>query len=125
MSSSVKLTAQQSTYLLLPVAQGGLLLLVRMRMMTVANQSPPQAMTIKSSKPSPLISPAVETETPLSSFTFLPLITKPLVKIFTDTVISCYTGSLNNDGITNNGVITINNLEVGVTWQYSVNGGND
>ncbi len=35
------------------------------------------------------------------------------------------TGSLNNDGITNNGVITINNLEVGVTWQYSVNGGND
>ncbi|CAB9543932.1 RTX toxins and related Ca2+-binding proteins, partial [Bathymodiolus brooksi thiotrophic gill symbiont] len=31
----------------------------------------------------------------------------------------------NNDGITNNGVITINNLEVGVTWQYSVNGGND
>jgi hypothetical protein len=31
------------------------------------------------------------------------------------------TGLLNNDGITNNGVITINNLEVGVTWQYSVN----
>jgi hypothetical protein len=30
------------------------------------------------------------------------------------------TGSLNNDGITSNGVITINNLEVGGTWQYSV-----
>jgi hypothetical protein len=37
----------------------------------------------------PLTSPAVETEWPLSSFTFLPLIAKPLVKIFTDTVISC------------------------------------
>jgi hypothetical protein len=32
------------------------------------------------------------------------------------------TGSLNNDGITNNGVITINNLEVGATWQYSISG---
>jgi hypothetical protein len=29
------------------------------------------------------------------------------------------TGLLNNDGITNNGVITINNLEVNATWQYS------
>jgi hypothetical protein len=34
------------------------------------------------------------------------------------------TGSLNNDGITNNGVITINNLEVGATLQYSTNGDN-
>ncbi|CAC9623987.1 hypothetical protein [uncultured Gammaproteobacteria bacterium] len=30
------------------------------------------------------------------------------------------TGLLNNDGITNNGVITVNNLEVGATWQYSI-----
>jgi hypothetical protein len=30
------------------------------------------------------------------------------------------TGSLNNDGIANNGVITVNGLEVGATWQYSV-----
>jgi hypothetical protein len=30
------------------------------------------------------------------------------------------TGSLNNDGITNNGVITVNGLEVGATWQYSM-----
>jgi hypothetical protein len=35
------------------------------------------------------------------------------------------TGSLNNDGITSNGVITISNLESNATWQYSVNGGND
>ncbi len=35
------------------------------------------------------------------------------------------TGSLNNDGITNNGLITINNLEMNATWQYSVNNGND
>jgi hypothetical protein len=35
------------------------------------------------------------------------------------------TGSLNNDGITNNGLITINNLEMNATWQYSVNSGND
>ena len=34
------------------------------------------------------------------------------------------TGSLNNDGITSNGVITINNLEVGATLQYSTNGDN-
>ena len=34
------------------------------------------------------------------------------------------TGSLNNDGITSNGVITINNLEVGATWQYSISGDN-
>ncbi len=34
------------------------------------------------------------------------------------------TGSLNNDGITNNGVITVNNLEVGATWQYSISGDN-
>ena len=27
------------------------------------------------------------------------------------------TGSLNNDGITNNGLITINNLEMNATWQ--------
>jgi hypothetical protein len=54
----------------------------------------------------------------------------------TDTVISCSvslpaisvaiedTGSLNNDGITSNGVISINNLEVGATWQYSISGDN-
>jgi hypothetical protein len=46
------------------------------------------APTIKSSKPSPLTSPAVETEQPLQSFAFLPLITKPLVGISTDTVIT-------------------------------------
>ena len=34
------------------------------------------------------------------------------------------TGSLNNDGITNNGVITINNLELNATWQYSISGDN-
>ena len=34
------------------------------------------------------------------------------------------TGSLNNDGITNNGVITVNGLEVGTTWQYSISGDN-
>jgi hypothetical protein len=34
------------------------------------------------------------------------------------------TGLLNNDGITNNGVITINNLEVNATWQYSISGDN-
>jgi hypothetical protein len=39
-----RLTAQQSTYLLLPVAQGALLLTVRINMMTMAPQSPPQAM---------------------------------------------------------------------------------
>jgi hypothetical protein len=36
-----------------------------------------QAPTIKSSKPSPLTSPAVETETPLKSFAFSPLMAKP------------------------------------------------
>jgi hypothetical protein len=50
MSSSVKPTTQQSTYLLLPVAQEAL---------------------------SPLTSPAVETEMPLLSFAFSPLMTKP------------------------------------------------
>jgi hypothetical protein len=35
------------------------------------------------------------------------------------------TGLLKNDGITNNGLITINNLEMNATWQYSVNNGND
>jgi hypothetical protein len=44
MLSSVKPTAQQSTCLLLPVAQEGLLLTVRMWMMLVA-ASPPQAMS--------------------------------------------------------------------------------
>ena len=34
------------------------------------------------------------------------------------------TGSLNNDGITYNGVITVNNLEVGATWQYSISDDN-
>ena len=34
------------------------------------------------------------------------------------------TGSLDNDGITNNNVITVNNLEVGATWQYSISGDN-
>ncbi|SHE22239.1 Flagellar hook-length control protein FliK [Bathymodiolus brooksi thiotrophic gill symbiont] len=34
------------------------------------------------------------------------------------------TGLLNNDGISNNGVITINNLEVNATWQYSISGDN-
>jgi hypothetical protein len=37
--------------------------------------------TIKSSKPSPLTSPAVETEKPLLSYAFSPLITKPPVPI--------------------------------------------
>ncbi|CAC9608585.1 hypothetical protein [uncultured Gammaproteobacteria bacterium] len=32
------------------------------------------------------------------------------------------TGLFDNDGITNNGMITINNLEVNATWQYSING---
>ncbi len=31
---------------------------------------------------------------------------------------------LDNDNITNNGVITVNNLEVGATWQYSISGDN-
>jgi hypothetical protein len=30
------------------------------------------------------------------------------------------TGLLKNDGITNNGLITVNGLEVGATWQYSI-----
>ena len=34
------------------------------------------------------------------------------------------TGLLSNDGITNNGLITINNLEMGATWQYSISGDN-
>jgi hypothetical protein len=29
-----------------------------------------------------------------------------------------------NDGITNNGLITVNGLEVGATWQYSISGDN-
>jgi hypothetical protein len=37
--------------------------------------------TIKSSKPSPLTSPAVETQKPLLSYAFSPLITKPPVPI--------------------------------------------
>jgi hypothetical protein len=85
-SSSAKKTAQQLNSLLLPVVQGGLLLTVRIWMILVAAQSPTQAMstamawpafilplgsalralTIKSSKPSPLTSPAVETEVPLT-----------------------------------------------------------
>jgi hypothetical protein len=32
------------------------------------------------------------------------------------------TGLLDSDGITNNGVITVNGLEVGTTWQYSISG---
>jgi hypothetical protein len=44
MSSSVKPTRPQSTYLPLPVAQGALLLMARMRMVRMATQSPPQAM---------------------------------------------------------------------------------
>jgi hypothetical protein len=34
------------------------------------------------------------------------------------------TGLSNNDGITSNGLITVNGLEVGATWQYSVSGDN-
>ena len=34
------------------------------------------------------------------------------------------TGLLDSDGITNNGVITVNGLEVGTTWQYSISGDN-
>jgi hypothetical protein len=34
------------------------------------------------------------------------------------------TGLLKNDGITNNGLITVNGLEVGATWQYSISGDN-
>jgi hypothetical protein len=34
------------------------------------------------------------------------------------------TGLLDNDGITSNGVITINNLELNATWQYSISGDN-
>jgi hypothetical protein len=45
MSSSVKKTTQQLTYLLLPVAQWGLLLMVRMCLVSEASQSPPQAMS--------------------------------------------------------------------------------
>jgi hypothetical protein len=45
MSSSVKPTTQQLTYLLLPVAQEALLLTVRVRVIGVASQSPPQAMS--------------------------------------------------------------------------------
>ena len=33
------------------------------------------------------------------------------------------TGLSNNDGITSNGVITVSNLEAGITWGYSTNGG--
>ncbi len=35
------------------------------------------------------------------------------------------TGSLNNDGITSNGLITVNGLEAGATWQYSISGDNN
>jgi hypothetical protein len=45
-------------------------------------------------------------------------ITKPVKPTF-DLV---DTGLSDNDGITNNGVITVNNLEVGATWEYSING---
>jgi hypothetical protein len=67
----------------LPVAQGALLLTVRINMMTMAPQSPPQAMltAIKSSKPSPLTSPALEVDQPLESPPFSLLITKPPVPI--------------------------------------------
>jgi hypothetical protein len=34
------------------------------------------------------------------------------------------TGLLDNDGITNNSVITVSGLEVGATWQYSISGDN-
>jgi hypothetical protein len=34
------------------------------------------------------------------------------------------TGLLDSDGITNNGVFTVNGLEVGTTWQYSISGDN-
>jgi hypothetical protein len=30
------------------------------------------------------------------------------------------TGSSNSDGITNNNTITVNNLEAGEAWQYSI-----
>ncbi|CAB5501490.1 hypothetical protein THERMOS_1396 [Bathymodiolus thermophilus thioautotrophic gill symbiont] len=33
------------------------------------------------------------------------------------------TGSVNDDGITNNGIITVGDLESDTTWQYSINGG--
>jgi ribosomal protein S10 len=33
------------------------------------------------------------------------------------------TGSSNSDGITNNNTITVNNLEAGETWQYSIDSG--
>jgi hypothetical protein len=34
------------------------------------------------------------------------------------------TGLLNNDGITNNSLITAYDLEVGATWQYSISDDN-
>jgi hypothetical protein len=45
MLSSVKPTTQQSTYLLLPLAQGDLSLMARIRVIRVASQFPPQAMS--------------------------------------------------------------------------------
>jgi hypothetical protein len=33
------------------------------------------------------------------------------------------TGLPDNDGITSNGVITVSNLEAGITWGFSTNGG--
>jgi hypothetical protein len=32
------------------------------------------------------------------------------------------TGLLDNDGVTSNGLITVNGLETGATWQYSISG---
>ncbi len=40
----------------------------------------------------------------------------PTIALFEDT-------GVDNDGITNNGVIFVSNLEDGATWQYSTNGG--
>jgi hypothetical protein len=76
MSFSVKPTTQQLIYLLL--AQGALLLMVRdFPAFDLPLGSASKEPTIKSSKPSPLTSPAVETEKPLLSYAFSPLITKP------------------------------------------------
>ena len=41
----------------------------------------------------------------------------PTIALFEDS------GALDNDGITNNGQITVSNLEDGATWQYSIDSG--
>lgn len=45
--------------------------------------------------------------------------------VATPTLTFTDTGSLTNDGITNNGTVTVSDIESGATWQYSTNNGTD